>query len=515
MIGDGVDGSTVAHALDGRPSDATVPHDPPDVDERFHAPFLWTCAGLVIAALWLRPITSSLWNDEFGTWWVIGGDLHDVVRRAEAVQGQSPLYYFIAWVVKLLVGRSEVGLRFPSFVFALGAASLIYLIGKRLFDRETGIVSVIAFAVWPSIAFAASDARPYALGALVVLAATFALIRWLDGDRLVWAVAYVAFASLMPYVHPIFGIVLLPQWIYAIARIREGSTAVRPRLLTAIAIGIAILTSPIVFELVALWQRREISSLPRSATLGWLVELVVPPAFVGAATIAGLLWLSRLATTGERVPVRRSTIVLLVGWLVIPLVILAGLSTTLSIDLLEARYFVCITPAAALLIARAARSIEPSRARRMVVAAVVLLSVLDLAAPMKSGDFRAAARSVNSVSTPETSVLVPSEFQESVQADWFTDPARKDLLTAATSFYPVMGDVTPLPAFLDEGTIDLVRAQVGSAIEGTTGSVVVMLPADPAYGPWFDQYMTERGWTGTVIGTATPWTIVEFTRVPS
>jgi mannosyltransferase len=486
----------------------------PHAEERLHAAFLWTCTVLVIVALWLRPITSSLWNDEFGTWWVVNGDLHDLVRRAAAVQGQSPLYYTVAWAAKLVAGRSELGLRFPSFVFALGALSLIYPIGKRLFDRETARIAVVAFAVWPSVVFAASDARPYALGVLIVTAAMFALIRWLDDGRVGPAIAYMVCASLMPYVHPVFGVVLIPGWWYARARLRERSTSVSPRAIVASALVIATLSIPVLFELLNLWQRREISSLPHSATLTWLVELVIPPAFVGGAVVAGLLWLTRHASREDGAAISRSTIVLLLGWLLIPLVILAGLSIALSIDLLEARYLVSIAPAGALLTARVARSIEPSRTRRIVVMAVVLLSVLDLAGPWKSGDFRGAAELVDRVSTPATAVLVPSGFQESVQASWFSDPDRKDLLTAATSFYPVVGRVTPLPAVLDEGTIELVRTQVGSALKDAT-TAVVLLPADPAYGPWFDQYMTERGWRGSVVGSASPWTVVEFTRAPS
>jgi hypothetical protein len=513
MVEGGIDEVTRARssARADRPDDR---RHRPEAEERLHAPFLWTCTVLVIVALWLRPITSSLWNDEFGTWWVVNGDLHDLVRRAEAVQGQSPLYYAVAWVAKLVAGRSELGLRFPSFVFALGAVWLIHRIGRRLFDRETARIAVLAFAVWPSVVFAASDARPYALGVLVVTAAMFALIRWLDDGRVGTAIAYVVCAVLMPYVHPVFGVVLIPGWWYAAARIRERSTSVPSRAVVASALWIAVLSIPVLLELVHLWQRREISSLPHSATLTWLVELVIPPAFVGGAVIAGLMWLARHASRGDGAAVPRSTIVLLLGWLLIPLGILAVLSIALSIDLLEARYLVCTAPAAALLIARVARSIEPSRTRRIVVMAVVLLSVLDLAGPMKSGDFRGAAELVDRVSTPGAAVLIPSGFQESVQASWFSDPERKDLLTAATSFYPIVGRVTPLPAVLDEGTIELVRTQVGSALQDAT-TAVVLLPADPAYGPWFDQYMTERGWTGTVVGTASPWTVMEFTRVPS
>jgi len=86
-------------------------------EDRFHTAFVWTAAALAMAVLWIKPMVSSLWTDELGTWWVINGSAHQVVERAQAVQGQSPFYYLIAWIVRLLVGRSEFWLRFPSLVF--------------------------------------------------------------------------------------------------------------------------------------------------------------------------------------------------------------------------------------------------------------------------------------------------------------------------------------------------------------------------------------------------------------
>src|SRR5262245_57257449 len=86
-----------------RPDDA-----PTDVEDRAHARFLWTVAGLAVAVLWIRPIASSLWTDELGTWWVISGTARQAVERAEAVQGQSPLYYLLAWLARHLTGTSEI-----------------------------------------------------------------------------------------------------------------------------------------------------------------------------------------------------------------------------------------------------------------------------------------------------------------------------------------------------------------------------------------------------------------------
>ena len=482
-----------------------------EVDEPFHGAFFWTAAGLVVAALWITPMFSSLWNDEFGTWWVISGSARQTVARAEAVQGQSPLYYLIAWALRHVTGPNEFGMRLPSLAFSLVAAFFIYRIARRLIDTEAARIAVIAFVVWPSVAFAASDMRPYALATLVVVASTWALIGWLDTGRLYAGVGYVVLAALMPYVHPAFGVVLIPQAIYALARIREGSAGVRRRDVVLASMAIAALVIPIALELLALWRRREISSLPRAATVPWLVEVLVPPAFVGAIVIGGIVAAPRLRIGMDVHRLPRSTLILMVSWLLIPTSILLGLSVLWSIDLLEARYLLCMAPAGVLLAAVAARALEPAQVRRMIVLLLVVLSVLDLAAPVKSGDFRGAAALVRSVADEHSAILIPSGFQESLDRSWFVDPDRKGLLTAATSFYPVPGRVVPLPMGLDATTLDFVRTQVETGIEGTN-DVVVVSQTGSTYGPWFDEYMGQRGWTSHRVGGVDMFTVTEFTH---
>ena len=494
--------------------------EPPSVsvaegdEDRFHAAFLWTSAALVMAVLWIKPMVSSLWTDELGTWWVISGSAHQVVERAQAVQGQSPFYYLIAWIVRLLVGRSEFWLRFPSLVFSFAAAFLIYRIAKRLFDAEAARIAVITFAVWPSIAFAASDARPYALATLVAVASTWALIAWLDSARFPLAVLYVVLAASIPFVHPVFGLVLVPQVVYAAARIRERSTRVRIHDLVLVVIAIGVLTIPVVLELLALSRRQEDWIVPNTASVSWVTHMLVPPAFVGAALIGGILASRHLRFGGDVRRLPRSTVILLVGWLLIPTAFLVGLSTVSPIALLPARYFLCIAPAGVLLAALAIRVLDPSQVRRIIILFVVVFSILDLAAPAKSGDMRGALTLVRSVAGPHSVLLINAGFQESLQRDWYTDPERQGLLTAATGFYPVPGTVVPLPVDLNETTLDFVRLQVANSI-AETDEVVVLTETGSSYGPWFDEYMGQRGWTGERVGDVTLFTVTEFHRSPA
>jgi len=163
------------------------------------------------------------------------------------------------------------------------------------------------------------------------------------------------------------------------------------------------------------------------------------------------------------------------------------------------------------LAAAAARALEPAQVRRMIVLLVVVFSILDLAAPVKSGDFRGAAWLVRSVADERSVILVPSGFQESMDQRWFVDPNRQGLLTAATAFYPVPGSVVPLPMALDATTLDFVRTQVGNAI-AQTDKVLVVSQSGSSYGPWFDQYMGQRGWTSHEVGGVDLFNVKEFTR---
>jgi len=482
-------------------------------DESFHVPFLWTIAGLAAAVLWVRPMASSLWTDELGTWWVISGSARDTVTRAEAVQGQSPFYYLVAWAARHVVGRSEIALRLPSLLFCVLAAFLVFRIAKRLVDVETARIAVIAFVVWPPIAFAASDARPYALATLMAVASTWAVIEWLDHARIGWALAYVALAAGTSVVHPLFGLVVIPQLVYAVVRIRDRSTAVRPRDAVLVAIGIAVLTVPVGLEVLSLWRRQQDWSIPGNVTVAWMVVILIPPALIGAAIVGGLLAGRSLRLEPRAASMDRSGAVLLLGWFLLPVGVLLLLALVSSIKLLEGRYLLMAAPAAVILAAIAIRSVEPARARRIVLLVFVILSILDLASPVKSGDFRAAADVVRSVADDRSVVLVRSGFQESVQPDWYTDPTRRGLLTAATDYYPVPGAVVPLPANLDPTTIDLARAQIDRAMAATDRIVAITLTGSP-YGPWMEQYLQDHGWTGTPVADVNLFTITRFQRDP-
>ena len=313
----------------------------------------------MVASLWLRPIGSSFWLDELGTWWVVKDGIRETISRSASIQGQSPIYYLVAWVTRHVAGRSELAMRAPSVVFAGLSAVVLYWLGKRILDAELGRLAVIVFVVWPAVEFSAADARPYAMATLAVVAATAMFVRWLDGGSVKVGVAYVLLAASVIYIHFLFGLVLVAHACYAFFRKREGSTPVPTRELVLAGSGIIVLVAPLAYQVVALWGRRQDWNVTSTASVTWVVAVVVPATIAGAAVLGGAVAAARGGFKFAFPTIRQSDLVLLVSWLVVPLAILVGASIASPVRLLQVRYTLVSAPAAALLFAFTLRSVEP------------------------------------------------------------------------------------------------------------------------------------------------------------
>jgi len=464
----------------------------------------------MLASLWLRPIGSSFWLDELGTWWVVKDGIREAISRSASIQGQSPIYYLVAWVTRHVAGPSELAMRAPSIVFAGLSAVVLYWLGKRILDAELARLAVIVFVVWPAVAFSAADARPYAMATLAVVAATAMFVRWLDGGSVKAGVAYVLLAASVIYIHFLFGLVLLPHACYAFFRKREGSTPVPTRELVLAGSGIVVLVAPLAYQVVALWGRRQDWNVSSTASVTWVVAVVLPATFAGAAVLGGAVAAARGGFKFAFPTIRQSDLVLLVSWLVVPLAILVGASIVSPVRLLQVRYTLVSAPAAALLVALALRSVEPPVARRIIVLVLAVLSVLELANPHHATDWRTAMTIAASMADRDTVVLVQPGFTESDQLSWFTDPERRSFLLAPVSYYPVPGRIVLLPANIDPSTEGFVRQQIRSALPGAD-RVILITPGSPGTVPWVNQFLGRR-WVEHDIPTQEVPTVSEFTH---
>ena len=186
-------------------------------DKRYFAVLL----GVATLELWVVPMFTSLWLDETATFWVIKDGIVKAVARSMYWTGQSPVYYATAWLALVLGGRHEAVLRLPSLL-ALGlAAVLFYKLAGRLFDRTTARLAVLAFACSEPVAYAAADARPYALGLCALIASALLLAAWLETARLRYGIGYPVAVALAIYTHCLLAPALAVLGFWALSRVRR------------------------------------------------------------------------------------------------------------------------------------------------------------------------------------------------------------------------------------------------------------------------------------------------------
>jgi hypothetical protein len=283
-------------------------------------------------SLRLDALTASLWLDEFGTFWVVEGDFHTMLGRAWAFQGQSPLYYTLAWGSIQVFGESELALRIPSLL--LGSLSLIavYLCARAIEGPKAGLYAAGLFWLSVPSVQSAVNARPYALvffSVAVALAGFVCAVR--SGSRrgrLVWIVggAAVAWAH---YTH--YPIVIGLYIAYAALPALRARYSIR-RFATdgVLQLALVSLCSP---QIVALIARR--------GTLSWIADfkyaVLLQP--IWPLLIGVVICVAQLAR--DDASVARALRTALLICLAFQMAAIAGASV-IGINLLSGRYLLSI-----------------------------------------------------------------------------------------------------------------------------------------------------------------------------
>ena len=427
------------------------------MDSRERVFYLFLTAWAVFR-LWVLPIRSSFWLDETGTYWIIKDGLANAFVRAMHWSGQSPLYYVIAWFAHLAPGRTEVMLRLPSLIAMIAAAWLLYKLAVRLFDAETGRFVVLVFACSEQVAFAAADARPYALALLLLIASAWMLVRWLDSGRPLCAAGFIVLASLTLYAHVLVALALAGHAIYALYRSR-GKSSVRFAAVLAVFIGVGLFLLPLAPQLLGVYRTRASHAFAGAPNVSEFVAAMAPP-LLAAPLGLGLLtgWLVSARGSFEcdnSFLARRESVILAASWALLPLATLYLFSVFSRSDLFLPRYYVSAAPGLALLFGWGIRAAGKIPARPLAAAALVVCASLSFGSPQHGGaDWAGAMAKVRALSAAgDTPVLMASGFLEATDPDMLTTPGLRDVLLAPLALYPAGGQPIGLPIRLDDKSV--------------------------------------------------------------
>ena len=399
--------------------------------------------AICIARLWIVPLWSSFWVDEMATAFVVR---YGASHWSFAVAPQVPesIYYLLPRASQWIAGLSEPAYRLPSVLCMGVALFFIAKLAARLIHPDAAWFAVFASLGMRGIDYHAADARPYALGICVAVVALYALVRWLDTAKLLYAAAFVAAGALLWRVQLIYWPYYLALALYA--AFRADSPVHRLRRLAAFAL-VGLTLVPVALNAMALLRQAgshvmTAEPTPRVAEhlLRWNLVLIC----------AAGAW---LAGRGGSPSPRRSpssTLLIFAAWLVQPLSLYA-FSHASGDSVFLNRYLSIMLPGTALAATWAASQfLPPARWRpASLVLGVGVLALMGqwttLYPSHEHSHWRSAARAVNTAIPPGGYVIAPSPFVEARWPVWRPDYPLPSFLYAHLSVYTLQGQVLRFP----------------------------------------------------------------------
>jgi uncharacterized membrane protein len=243
--------------------------------------------GIVIVGAVLRLIAlgyKSFWIDEIAS--------VAIARRAAPVfwhflwhdEGNMALYYVLLrpW---LLLGYGEAVVRLLSVVPGVLSIPVMYLLGRRLFGRNTGVLAAALLALSPCAIAVSQEARAYSFVVLGVLVSTYIFALLIEKPSYKLACVYAVIAGLTCYFH-YFGVLVPAAHAISLAALPRSQRPWKPLILAA-AIIVAM-AAPILW-LIHAQDPGHISWVPSPSLLEFYHLGVFLAAYGGKAVGATLL----------------------------------------------------------------------------------------------------------------------------------------------------------------------------------------------------------------------------------
>jgi hypothetical protein len=268
--------------------------------------------ALCIVRLWIMPLPSSFWVDEMASVFVAHRGAGDPSLRV-APQVADSLYYQLPSAAERMFGSSEVSFRLTSVAAMLCALIVISKIGSGLIHPQAGWLAVFGCMAMRDFNFQAADARPYAIGTLVMSSATLMLIQWLDSGRMRDAIVFAIFAAALWWTH-------LVLWPFYAVFLLYGATRIRREVLDVSAFQIGcvvavVLAGSVLVAVRAVSLLHDASShvIAPQPSMGDLSSQLKLGMLTGAFALFACLN-HRLRWVPEAGLVDRSSLVLVLAW---------------------------------------------------------------------------------------------------------------------------------------------------------------------------------------------------------
>jgi hypothetical protein len=200
---------------------------------RWRAPAL--LAALVAAGVGLRLLADrSLWLDEATTWYQSQLPFDVLLHDLRTTDVHPPGHHALVWLSVRAFGDSEVALRLPSMIAGAALVPMLFVAGRALFDRRTGLIAATLGTLAPVLVWYSEEARMYAQLMLLAVVAVWALHQAIETERFRYWTVYALAAAAMVWTHyfaALIVIVLQVAIVVMALRLRRERDSIR-RLVT-------------------------------------------------------------------------------------------------------------------------------------------------------------------------------------------------------------------------------------------------------------------------------------------
>ncbi|MFD4546422.1 glycosyltransferase family 39 protein [Streptomyces sp. NPDC058466] len=337
------------------------------IKHRRHRTGLWLWPFFLTLGLTSHGLTDSLLGrDELVTWGMVNRSTGQILATLQNVDAVHGTYYLLMHLWVGLFGDSVISLRLPTALAVAGSASVLSLIGNRLFGYRAGILAGIIFAVVPAVSRYGQEARSYALVIFAVALATLLLLRALDAPRSSrrWA-AYSLTLAVVGLLHLIALSVVLAHACVLAAHARENRSLWWRSGLALLAVAACV--TPVAL-LGRSQVRRQLYWVPEPDA--WALLSIVRDVFASALCAGALIALALMARSPRKAP-----LFLCGTWALLPPV-LVWLASHGEVSYFRHVYVLFTLPAWALL--AGAGLAAASRSRKAAAALLAALAVLTL-----------------------------------------------------------------------------------------------------------------------------------------
>jgi mannosyltransferase len=251
-----------------------------------------TLLVIVLTGLFLRVYdlgVESLWYDETYSVFMSKMSLSGILQAIPGADPSPPLYLFILHYWMALFGASEVAVRSLSVLFGVLAIPVIYVLGRRLFNEEAGLLAALILAFSTFNIQYSQEARMYSLMVLLALLSMYFFIRFVQRNTVAISVGYVISTTLLLYTHAYGVFVVIAQNVYLLTLLfLSREHAFRLRHWIALQVLLVALFAPGASFLISQTSSVEKGFWIPTATINRLISTL--STYAGTTTLLGLFF---------------------------------------------------------------------------------------------------------------------------------------------------------------------------------------------------------------------------------